>query len=435
MSVGQPAIWKGPTAHERPWPRRISRPAQYVLYSAFGTLVALVVSLLFVLFGIGMSRQDPDVAIITASASLIAILIGFVVTRRLLSYPLLRTYRYFAVTFVSTFILVAIGLKFLRIDFSSPQHFLAMVVIVALVESFFYINRHATPLHMAIVPGVTSLPALPRGAFRSVAFTRLAKVPSGNLNFSGAIADFGADLAPEWEHFLANAALQGIPVYHVKHFGETFTGRVAVDHLRENTFGAVVPALIYPQFKRALDFLSALLAFPVVAVIIGICGMLIKLETPGPIFFRHTRTGLGGRPFTIVKLRTMIAGHNGSDYTLPDDKRITRVGRVLRDYRLDELPQIINILRGEMSWIGPRPEAVALAEWYEREVPFYVYRHIVRPGLSGWAQVHQGNVAAVDAARLKLEYDFFYIKHYSFWLDVVIVVKTLRTIFTRFGSR
>jgi lipopolysaccharide/colanic/teichoic acid biosynthesis glycosyltransferase len=120
---------------------------------------------------------------------------------------------------------------------------------------------------------------------------------------------------------------------------------------------------------------------------------------------------------------------------LPDDKRITRVGRVLRDYRLDELPQIINILRGEMSWIGPRPEAVALAEWYEREVPFYVYRHIVRPGLSGWAQVHQGNVAAVDAARLKLEYDFFYIKHYSFWLDVVIVVKTLRTIFTRFGSR
>jgi lipopolysaccharide/colanic/teichoic acid biosynthesis glycosyltransferase len=131
----------------------------------------------------------------------------------------------------------------------------------------------------------------------------------------------------------------------------------------------------------------------------------------------------------------MIVNHNGNDYTLPDDKRITRVGRLLREYRLDELPQIINILRGDMSWIGPRPEAVALAEWYEREVPFYVYRHIVRPGLSGWAQVHQGNVAAVDAARVKLEYDFFYIKHYSFWLDVVIVLKTLRTIMTRFGSR
>ena len=111
------------------------------------------------------------------------------------------------------------------------------------------------------------------------------------------------------------------------------------------------------------------------------------------------------------------------------------MGRFLRQYRLDELPQIINILRGDMSWIGPRPEAISLAEWYEREVPFYVYRHIVRPGITGWAQVHQGNVAAVDAARLKLEYDFFYIKHFSFWLDAVIVMKTLRTIVTGFGSR
>jgi lipopolysaccharide/colanic/teichoic acid biosynthesis glycosyltransferase len=163
--------------------------------------------------------------------------------------------------------------------------------------------------------------------------------------------------------------------------------------------------------------------------------MLIKLETSGPIFYCQRRTGLGGRPFTMFKLRTMTHKHDGGDYTLPNDKRITRVGRFLRQYRIDELPQIINILRGDMSWIGPRPEAISLAEWYELEVPFYVYRHIVRPGITGWAQVHQGNVAAVDAARLKLEYDFFYIKHFSFWLDVVIVTKTLRTILTGFGSR
>src|SRR5207248_1325540 len=125
----------------------------------------------------------------------------------------------------------------------------------------------------------------------------------------------------------------------------------------------------------------------------------------------------------------------GDDYTIADDTRITRVGRFLRQYRIDELPQILNILRGDMSWIGPRPEAISLAEWYQSEVPFYVYRHIVRPGISGWAQVHQGNVAAPDAARLKLEYDFFYIKHFSFWLDAVVVIKTPRTILTRFGSR
>jgi len=134
-------------------------------------------------------------------------------------------------------------------------------------------------------------------------------------------------------------------------------------------------------------------------------------------------------------LRTMTHNHGGGDYTIEGDKRITRVGRFLRQYRLDELPQIINILRGDMSWIGPRPEAISLAEWYEREVPFYIYRHIVRPGMSGWAQVHQGNVAAVDAAQLKLEYDFYYIKHFSFWLDAVIVLKTLRAIVTGVGSR
>ena len=290
------------------------------------------------------------------------------------------------------------------------------------------------PLHIAVVPGAATLANPPKTLLRSIRFTWLTGVPS-EFDYSGVVADFSADLEPEWEHFLAFSALQGIPVYHVKQFNELITGRVAVDHLWENTLGAVVPALIYPQFKRVIDFLGALLFLPIVVPIVGICAIFIKLETPGPIFYHQRRTGLGGRPLTIFKLRTMIHKHDGRAYTLQDDKRITRVGRFLRQYRFDELPQIINILRGDMSWIGPRPEATSLAEWYEREVPFYVYRHIVRPGITGWAQVHQGNVAAVDAARLKLEYDFFYIKHFSFWLDAVIVAKTLRTIVTGFGSR
>jgi lipopolysaccharide/colanic/teichoic acid biosynthesis glycosyltransferase len=436
MSIDHAPTLKHIAVRERPAvgrPRMV-RTAQYILYSIFGTLVAIIVPALLVLLGIGMSRQEPDVAFNAAFASLLAIIISFAVIRRLIRFPLLSTYNYVAVTFIISFAIVAIGLKFFRIDFSSPQFFLAMAIITALVEIFFYTHRHGAPLHIAVAPGVASLAKLPSTMPRSVTFTRPIVVPS-EFNYSGVVADFGAALDPEWEHFLALSALRGIPVYHVKQFNESITGRVAVDHLWENTLGAIVPALIYPQFKRIIDLCWVLIFLPFIAPVIGACAILIKLETPGPIFFRQRRIGLGGRPFTMLKLRTMVHEHNGSDYTLPSDKRITRVGRLLRQRHIDELPQIINVLRGEMSWIGPRPEAISLAEWYEREVPFYVYRHIVRPGITGWAQVHQGNVAAVDAARLKLEYDFFYIKHFSFWLDAVIAMKTLRTIATGFGVR
>jgi lipopolysaccharide/colanic/teichoic acid biosynthesis glycosyltransferase len=117
------------------------------------------------------------------------------------------------------------------------------------------------------------------------------------------------------------------------------------------------------------------------------------------------------------------------------DDRITPIGRFLRKSRIDELPQIINVLRGEMSWIGPRPEAAILSRWYEEEIPFYRYRHIVRPGIAGWAQVCQGHVADVDEVRSKLHYDFYYIKQYSPWIDLLIVVRTIRTMMTGYGAR
>jgi lipopolysaccharide/colanic/teichoic acid biosynthesis glycosyltransferase len=118
-----------------------------------------------------------------------------------------------------------------------------------------------------------------------------------------------------------------------------------------------------------------------------------------------------------------------------DDERITRVGAVLRRTRIDELPQILNILRGEMSWIGPRPEAEILSIWYTNELPFYRYRHVVKPGISGWAQVNQGHVSDVDEVHRKLQYDFYYIKYFSPWLDLLILFRTVKTMLTGFGSR
>jgi lipopolysaccharide/colanic/teichoic acid biosynthesis glycosyltransferase len=427
------AFYEGLTSR---WRRsRAPGSAKYILFGIFGIIVAIMFPMMLVLQGTGMSRQDGNIALNGALASLFAIIASFFVIRRLLKFPLLRTYGYIALTFVINFCVVAIALRFVRIDFSSPQFFLGLVMITALVELFFYANRQWAPSRIAVIPGASNIATLPELLINTVEFAMLTSVPTTDFAYNGVIADLNCDMESKWERFLALSALRGIPVYDVKQFNESITGRVAVDHLRENTLGAVVPSLIYPQFKRGLDFLLAMILLPFIALILGVCAVLIKLETPGPIVYRQSRAGFGGRPFTIFKLRTMTHNHGGGAYTLKDDKRVTRIGHFLRHYRIDELPQIINILRGDMSWIGPRPEAMELARWYEREVPFYVYRHIVQPGISGWAQVHHGNVAEADAARLKLEYDFYYIKHFSYWLDIVIMIKTIRTILTRFGAR
>ena len=143
----------------------------------------------------------------------------------------------------------------------------------------------------------------------------------------------------------------------------------------------------------------------------------------------------------MYKFRTMrpdageVRTELDSFITQKDDQRITRVGRFLRRTRIDELPQVINILRGQMSWIGPRPEAAKLSEWYVEEIPFYRYRHVVRPGITGWAQVNQGHVAEIAEIKRKLQFDFYYIRNFSLWLDILILVKTIKTVVTGFGSK
>ena len=146
-----------------------------------------------------------------------------------------------------------------------------------------------------------------------------------------------------------------------------------------------------------------------------------------------------GKRITIYKFRTMLEATESGDreaaMTSDDDDRITRVGRILRRLRIDELPQIFNILKWQMSWIGPRPEAEVLSVWYTSEIPFYRYRHVVRPGISGWAQVNQGHVAEVDEVHRKLQYDFYYIKYFSPWLDLLILLRTIKTMLTGWGAR
>jgi lipopolysaccharide/colanic/teichoic acid biosynthesis glycosyltransferase len=253
------------------------------------------------------------------------------------------------------------------------------------------------------------------------------------------VADFSADLPDEWEAFLADAALAGRIVYQVKQLSESLTGRVELEHLSENSFGSLVPAIGYFYLKGLVDFAFALVLLPLVLPVMAVVAVTISLDSKGPILFRQKRVGHAGRPITVYKFRTMrlveAEDERNAAMTKPDDARITRLGHVLRKLRLDELPQIINILKWEMSWIGPRPEAQVLSVWYTSEIPFYRYRHVVKPGISGWAQVNQGHVAEVDEVYRKLQYDFYYIKYFSPWLDALIFFRTIKTILTGFGWR
>ena len=253
------------------------------------------------------------------------------------------------------------------------------------------------------------------------------------------VADFAAKLPKEWEAFLADAALAGKIVYQVKQLAESLTGRVEIEHLSENSFGSLVPARGYFHLKGLLDFLVALAILPLALPVMMACAIAIRIDSKGPVLFRQKRIGHAGKLFNVYKFRTMhqvvIEDERNAAITKPDDERVTRVGRRLRKLRLDELPQIFNILLWQMSWIGPRPEAHLLSTWYTREIPFYRYRHVVKPGISGWAQVNQGHVAEVDEVHRKLHYDFYYIKYFSPWLDLLILFRTVKTMLTGDGAR
>ena len=368
----------------------------------------------------------------SAIAATASILLGFFFVRQFIVFPGSRAATYILPSLSASFGLVALVFFFARIDYSrymfGASYFFSLGWLFA---SFFLRNRYAQP----------RLAVLPAGNLRGIAGTSGAtwhalKSPADNLSgIEAIVADLRSDLPPAWERFIARCVLAGIPVYDVKNVAESLTGRVEIEHLSESGFGTVLPSKLYIRVKRLLDLLLALVLAVPFAVFITIAAICIRLESKGHIIFTQPRMGYRGHRFTIYKLRSMyIDVVGGEHFTADHDPRITRVGHFIRKYRIDELPQICNIIRGDMSWIGPRPEAIKLADWYARDIPFYIYRHAVRPGISGWAQINQGNVARVEAATMKLQYDFFYIKNFSPWLDLLITIKTLRTILTGFGS-
>lgn len=375
---------------------------------------------------------------VTITAAIFAHISGYLIYRRLDVFPGVATFGTLLPAFTLSYGLVFLVIFFFRLDYSRFQAAGSFLISTLWYFSLAASLNRLEPGRLAVVP-VGSVHRL--AAVRGVAWHRLQRPGLVPGRIQGVVADLRADLPDAWVRFITGCVLSGMPVYHVKQVLESLTGRVEIEHLSENTLGSLHPNQAYSRIKQAADWLVALAVLIVASPLLLIVALLIRLDSPGPALFRQQRVGHRGAVFTLYKFRTMRDDRGGpvtareKAITRGDDPRITRIGRVLRRTRLDELPQLFNILRGEMSWIGPRPEALMLSLWYEKELSFYPYRHIVRPGITGWAQVNQGHVAAIGDVHEKLHYDFYYIKNFSPWLDLVIVMRTIRIMLTGFGAK
>jgi exopolysaccharide biosynthesis polyprenyl glycosylphosphotransferase len=191
------------------------------------------------------------------------------------------------------------------------------------------------------------------------------------------------------------------------------------------------------NLKNIMDKTMAIIGFLITIPLMILTAICIKMESEGPVIYSQSRVGLDERPFILHKFRSMYlnAETNGAVWAKENDPRITRVGKIIRFLRIDELPQLWNVLKGEMSFVGPRPERLEFVRNLEKEIPYYMLRHNVKPGITGWAQVNYNYGASIKDALEKLQFDLYYVKNRGFLLDVYIMVRTLRVILFGIGSR
>ncbi len=246
---------------------------------------------------------------------------------------------------------------------------------------------------------------------------------------------------PELVDHLLACRLAGYPVTQAADFVERETGRVDLDLIDPAALvfaEGFVGGRFYERLaKRGFDILVAFTLLVATLPLQLLIALAIVLTSAGPVFYTQERVGRGGRPFPLLKFRTMVpdAERHGARWAARKDPRVTPVGRFLRLTRLDELPQLVNVLKGEMSVVGPRPERPVFVEELARQIPFYRERHAMKPGITGWAQLNYPYGASMEDARIKLEYDLYYIKNYTLFLDMLIIVQTLRVVLFADGAR
>jgi lipopolysaccharide/colanic/teichoic acid biosynthesis glycosyltransferase len=345
------------------------------------------------------------------------------------------------VTTAIPFLLTPLGFALLQHPYSRG----AVLLTYALSMAWFFagdkmeVARHAPRLAYldAGIPALLDRLLGSAPVSLSVSLVPWATNAVGQLaEIDGVVVDRGVPAGPERGEVLRSLKLNHIRLYSVEAVAELLSGRKMLTS-DEHELWQLDGNPAYDLVKRFFDVAAVVATLPVWLPLCAIVALAVKLDTPGPALFRQNRVGLNGRCFQIWKFRSMR--HEGSNqqarFAANGDTRVTRVGRVIRRWRLDELPQVVNVLLGQMSLIGPRPEQQAFVDAFAAQIRAYPYRHLVRPGLTGWAQVQQGYAEGEDEAAVKLSYDLYYVAHYSMALDLLITYKTVRTILSGFGAR
>jgi lipopolysaccharide/colanic/teichoic acid biosynthesis glycosyltransferase len=378
--------------------------------------------------GIGATEQ-------TILSTAIAYAIVWYCGRRLDAFPrvtLQGNLGYVAPVAAIAYSSIAVLLLLMRSDYSRIQLFGSGVLAVLWMAFVAQLRARYLIRNYALIPAALmgTMPDI-----HTCRWLNFEEVERDGVRVDAIVTDLAADLGEQQLQALASAAIAGVPVLDRRYVLETMTGRTPLGGLTPNEFGALLPSRQYLVIRRAIELALTILTLPLLLPILAVLAIVVRVTSAGPVLFVQPRVGRRGRVFRMIKFRTMHHGAAGPSFTETSDPRVTSVGHFLRRSRLDELPQLFNILRGDMSWVGPRPEAFDLDQKYVRDIPHFALRGIVRPGVTGWAQINQGYAHEGDAMRLKLEYDLYYLKHCSLWLDLVIVLRTFAVVVAGTGAR
>jgi exopolysaccharide biosynthesis polyprenyl glycosylphosphotransferase len=264
------------------------------------------------------------------------------------------------------------------------------------------------------------------------------EAPTEPVTESTLVVDLRPVMSDRMAQYVSSSNLAGYPVRPLSSVYEEYTGRLPMVHLAEGwELSEPVSRNEYAAVKRGFDILLVLVSAPLWMLLAAIIWAAVRIDSSGAAIYRQRRIGRGGEEFTLYKFRTMVdnAEKNGPQFAAANDSRLTKMGRLLRRFRADEIPQLVNVLKGDLSLVGPRPERPVFTDRFVSTIPFYSYRHLVRPGVTGWAQVNFGYADNELETVEKLTYDLYYVKHMSPWLDISILGRSMWTVLSGFGAK